>query len=1129
MAKERLEPIGVEAIAKGVDSFLKDMRAMESAYNQTQKAAAGFAAGSGKAGSATSSLASALGGASSPLNALSGGFGSLVKAGAGVGIGMAAVNIALAAVSAAAMAAVSAIKAVTSAIVSLVTEGMQLAGTFQEMEFAALAVGRSMGLERSQIDGAIKEINDLGIRYDVAAKTVAQFARNQIDLAQAQDLVRIAQGSAILIGEDSSATMERLTWAVTTQNTMMLRRMGIMTDLQAAEQRYADSIGVEKDALTNAQKVQSAVNEIIASGASLLDVYDAAMESPTKRLRSFTGRILPEFKAAIGAPFLDAWSTVIKAVSSFVEALHGALTEGGSLYPIMINLGAAASLLADVFASALGSISEMVTNFSGDISGVLQYISYAFGLLPGLVFNHIKDMRAEADGQMNSMVTDMADWGFSIIASFAEGMARAIEAVVVPAINALSNLLTSWFAPGSPPRILPEIDAWGTATIDEWVNGMTSADFGALSKIQGILKKVVGPDTFKAASAMAMKALAGDQGAIGALTKGLEAGISDKLSDYADEVTRLVQLEIQLAQAEEQAAAAAQHLDATQNKLAAQASEYNKLLREGAPEDVLKAKRAQIKATEDELALAQEQNAQAATNIDALKDETALQEDRVDAILSLYEEQKKAAKAAKTGAAPGVKAPKPEKALKDMAETFKAGTWEITSGISDAIDKAKAALKEKLAGLWQDLKQQFEDAIAPLTTVINEKLGPAWENLKTTFDTYVLPALQDAWDWLKDKVGVATEALATLWETRLQPALQSVASFIGGSVVPLLLSFGRVVSSVVGLAVRVFAGLWKNQVLPALRDVWSFIKEKLQPVLEDVASFISEKFNGALEFLSGIFLPKTEEGMGGVKGALADVTEFFNGLATSINNITLPAWLEPGSPTPFEVGLLGIANALSVVIPAALTLFSEMALTAIEQIRLAVVALDTALTDIYRLTLVNLQTTTTDTATLIVSSIAGTFPTIQALTDMLNAVATALGGIETAATSAADAMAEGFKRAADKIGDKLLPKLEDTVKWLEKVEAAAKRAADATRGLGGAAGGAGAPGFQHGADFTVPGGFPHDSFPIRVSSGEHVTVTPKGQSGPQRVYNYNFNQTVNTGASPGGVIRQFEVMRALVG
>ncbi len=39
------------------------------------------------------------------------------------------------------------------------------------------------------------------------------------------------------------------------------------------------------------------------------------------------------------------------------------------------------------------------------------------------------------------------------------------------------------------------------------------------------------------------------------------------------------------------------------------------------------------------------------------------------------------------------------------------------------------------------------------------------------------------------------------------------------------------------------------------------------------------------------------------------------------------------------------------------------------------------------------------------------------------------------------------------------------------------------------------PQLQHGGSFTVPAGFPNDSFPIRVQSGEHVTVTPAGRSG----------------------------------
>jgi hypothetical protein len=37
-------------------------------------------------------------------------------------------------------------------------------------------------------------------------------------------------------------------------------------------------------------------------------------------------------------------------------------------------------------------------------------------------------------------------------------------------------------------------------------------------------------------------------------------------------------------------------------------------------------------------------------------------------------------------------------------------------------------------------------------------------------------------------------------------------------------------------------------------------------------------------------------------------------------------------------------------------------------------------------------------------------------------------------------------------------------------------------------------GYAKGADFVVPAGYSNDSFPMRVSSGEHVQVTPRGES-----------------------------------
>jgi hypothetical protein len=69
---------------------------------------------------------------------------------------------------------------------------------------------------------------------------------------------------------------------------------------------------------------------------------------------------------------------------------------------------------------------------------------------------------------------------------------------------------------------------------------------------------------------------------------------------------------------------------------------------------------------------------------------------------------------------------------------------------------------------------------------------------------------------------------------------------------------------------------------------------------------------------------------------------------------------------------------------------------------------------------------------------------------------------------------------------------------------------------------------QHGADFVVPPGFPNDSFPLHVSSGEHVTVIPQG-GGNQNTTNNYFNQTVHTNAQSSTVMRDFNMMKAMAG
>jgi tape measure domain-containing protein len=92
------------------------------------------------------------------------------------------------------------------------------------------------------------------------------------------------------------------------------------------------------------------------------------------------------------------------------------------------------------------------------------------------------------------------------------------------------------------------------------------------------------------------------------------------------------------------------------------------------------------------------------------------------------------------------------------------------------------------------------------------------------------------------------------------------------------------------------------------------------------------------------------------------------------------------------------------------------------------------------------------------------------------------------------------------------------------------------------------PDLAKGANFIVPPGYPNDTFPINVQSGEHVIVIPKnvvlqspkykGVQGTSRIYggmynnsntvvNKNYNLTVKSDVSPEMAIRQFGIMRLL--
>lgn len=854
---------GLELVIEGERNFIASLKRVDGAWQATIK-------GLDQASTVTLRASAGMSQAEQSSKGLGAG---LVAAAGAAGVAFAAINT-----------LVSTVGKLTNAFAQALSKSLLLAGEFQEMEFTALAIGRAMGLTEEEIRGAAKAIEEEGVRADVANRVVAQFARNQLDLAKATDLVRIAQATGIIIGEDSSATMQSLTRAITTGSTVMLRRMGIMLDNQQIEEQLARDLGVTTSQLSQQQKMMARTNAIIEQGANLLKVYDAAMESPTKQLRSLTGRVLPQLQAALGAPFLQAWSTVIGSVTSFTKALTAAVQEGGALYPVLVQLGAWASIMADGFASAVDKITNLITNMGDEVNlGIADTLEQALR------------------------------WGVELVAAFAEGMVEAASTVLIQAMNFIGEILSSWLLGASPPKIAPGIVKWGISLMDQYLRGMTEADFGILKQIQGPLKKILSGPEFAAVSKMLAGALAGGERGKFLETLGKAAGVFGeavkKLAianfELADSVTAVEEAEKALAKSREK-------VTDSQAEINKQTVEYNRLLRAGATDAELDAQLKLINAAEANLHTALDQvNVQedalktAKDRQSQLEDEAKLQQNIVDQLLgindALSEQEKAKARAKKV------------KGLPPAMEAAIPTGFDISSRIGDAIDAAKLAIKEKFKDIFKPLREAWDKikidvmALGQVWDQFSDTVGNAWDRLKGKY-----PILQDVEDWTKNAIPLIQknadgwtffgERYGWAWSEveRKYPILQKVGDWFRDK-------FPEAIENVATNLVTGRMSLYNRWLmfLTFLKDdFWPWMKDTLWPGLVDFADTVVTPLETAIAGVAESFQWWYDKIVQLSSEAVTKALEQINKLLDFVTG---------HSPSPLELGLKGVNQQLQVL------------------------------------------------------------------------------------------------------------------------------------------------------------------------------------------------------------------------
>lgn len=235
---------------------------------------------------------------------------------------------------------------------------------------------------------------------------------------------------------------------------------------------------------------------------------------------------------------------------------------------------------------------------------------------------------------------------------------------------------------------------------------------------------------------------------------------------------------------------------------------------------------------------------------------------------------------------------------------------ENWGGIQEATAGLMAVIKPIFDSLITWLQTNIPIAIAFLSELWTSTLLPAIQSVFEWISTNLIPLWISVVQWLQTNVPAAIAVLSGVWMNTLLPAIQAVWGWISTNLIPLFQAISNLMNTVLGIAVTALAGLWQNILLPALQAVGNWISQNLSPIIAGMATVISSTLMPAVKPLADFLTNVLKGAFDGITAAIQSLTGWINTLTTSLGNIELPDALTPGSPTPFEIGLLGINKQL---------------------------------------------------------------------------------------------------------------------------------------------------------------------------------------------------------------------------